>query len=55
MVTPAAAASPLRQAGPASPEPGYTAIDGQPLNQLVMGLFRKKMVAAIGRDSQLDG
>jgi hypothetical protein len=35
--------------------PDYTAIDSQPLNQVVMALFRRKMVAAIGSDSQLTG
>lgn len=47
--------SSVRQAGPSTPVPDYTAIDQQALNQLVMSLFRRKMVAAIGRDSQLTG
>eukprot|EP00879_Flechtneria_rotunda_P011353 GHRR01011858.1.p1 GENE.GHRR01011858.1~~GHRR01011858.1.p1 ORF type:complete len:171 (+),score=34.61 GHRR01011858.1:187-699(+) len=45
----------IRQAGPGTPEPNYTSIDSQPLNKLVMALFRAKMVAAIGQDSQLQG
>lgn len=47
----------VRHAGPTAPEPQqtYADIDSQPLNQLVMGLFRRKMVAAIGSDSQLSG
>jgi hypothetical protein len=50
-----AAAAATRQAGPVDPVPDYTAIDSQPLNQVVMALFRRKMVAAIGSDSQLTG
>jgi hypothetical protein len=50
-----AAAAATRQAGPVDPVPDYTAIDSQPLNQIVMALFRRKMVAAIGSDSQLTG
>eukprot|EP00195_Chlamydomonas_chlamydogama_P009448 CAMPEP_0202891232 /NCGR_PEP_ID=MMETSP1392-20130828/1348_1 /ASSEMBLY_ACC=CAM_ASM_000868 /TAXON_ID=225041 /ORGANISM="Chlamydomonas chlamydogama, Strain SAG 11-48b" /LENGTH=270 /DNA_ID=CAMNT_0049574923 /DNA_START=47 /DNA_END=859 /DNA_ORIENTATION=+ len=38
------------EAGPKDPVPDYNNIDSQPLNQLVMGLFRKKMVLAIGDD-----
>ncbi|WIA15386.1 hypothetical protein OEZ85_002048 [Tetradesmus obliquus] len=49
------AAAATRQAGPAEPVPDYAAIDSQPLNQVVMALFRRKMVAAIGSDSQLSG
>ena len=44
-----------RCAGPDSTVPDYTAIDSQPLNRVVMGLFRRKMVAAIGEDSKLQG
>lgn len=44
-----------RQAGPSSAVPSYADIDSQPLNRLVMGLFRRKMVAAIGSESQLSG
>jgi hypothetical protein len=50
-----AAAAPVRQAGPATDVPDYTEIDSQPLNKIVMALFRNKMVAAIGSDSQLSG
>lgn len=49
------AAVSVRQAGPSTEVPDYTAIDSQPLNQIVMELFRNKMVAAIGSDSQLSG
>jgi hypothetical protein len=51
----APAAQPLRAAGPGTPPPDYAAIDAQPLNRVVMALFRRKMVAAIGSDSQLEG
>ncbi|PNH12456.1 hypothetical protein TSOC_000599 [Tetrabaena socialis] len=48
--------SPTRQAGPQdSPTPSYAAIDVQPLNKIVMALFRRKMVAAVGSDSPLSG
>jgi hypothetical protein len=49
------AAAPVRQAGPPTQEPDYADIDGQPLNKIVMALFRNKMVAALGSDSQLSG
>lgn len=45
----------MRQAGPLTAEPDYAEIDSQPLNKVVMQLFRNKMVAAIGADSQLSG
>lgn len=45
----------LVAAGPASPPPDYSAIDAQPLNRAVYGLFRRRMVAAIGADSPLQG
>jgi len=48
-------AQPLRQAGPSTAAPDYAAIDSQPLNRVVMALFRRKMVAAIGSDSELEG
>jgi hypothetical protein len=48
-------AAAFRQAGPLEPQPSYAAIESQPLNQLVMQLFRNKMVAAIGEDSKLQG
>jgi len=44
-----------RDAGPQAPPPRYDAVDAQALNQGVMGLFRRKMVAELGRDSQLEG
>ena len=44
-----------RAAGPSEPVPNYDALDSQPLNRLVMALFRGKMVDAIGQDSQLEG
>jgi hypothetical protein len=52
---PAVRAAAFQQAGPQSPEPSYAAIEAQPLNRLVMQLFRNKMVAAIGEDSKLQG
>jgi hypothetical protein len=45
----------LVAAGPATPAPEYSTIDAQPLNRVVYGLFRRRMVQAIGSDSQLDG
>lgn len=45
----------LRQAGPGGPAPDYRGIDASPLNVVVMTLFRRKMVDAIGCDSQLQG
>lgn len=51
----AAAVAPARQAGPSTDVPDYSDIDSQPLNKVVMALFRNKMVAAIGSDSQLSG
>ena len=30
-------------------------LDAQPLNRVVMALFRRKMVESIGSDSQLQG
>ncbi len=33
-----------------TPPPDYTEVDAQPLNRVIMGLFRRKMVAAIGSD-----
>lgn len=45
----------LVAAGPPTHPPDYTAIDGQLLNRAVYGLFRRRMVQAIGSDSQLDG
>ena len=45
----------FRAAGPGTPEPSYEAIEAQPLNKLVMQLFRNKMVAAIGEDSSKPG
>lgn len=33
----------------------YAKIDAQPLNQVVMGLFRRKMIAAIGDDTPVQG
>lgn len=44
-------------AGPGSPKPveTYRKIDSQPMNRAIMTLFRKKMVAALGRDSDRQG
>lgn len=42
--------------GPQDPKPEYTDIDSQPLNTIVYGLFRRKMVAALqNRDSSEEG
>jgi hypothetical protein len=50
------APAPLRQAGPAMAAPDYAGtLDAQPLNRVVMALFRRKMVESIGSDSQLQG
>ncbi|GBF91530.1 hypothetical protein Rsub_04270 [Raphidocelis subcapitata] len=50
-----AAPAALRQAGPAAAAPDYAGVDAQPLNRVVMALFRRKMAEAIGSDSQLQG
>jgi hypothetical protein len=47
--------SQFRQAGPPTPPPDYSAIDAAPLNRAVMALFRAKMVAALGSDSEQEG
>jgi hypothetical protein len=44
-----------RSAGPDSPAPDYSALDSHVLNRVVMDLFRRKMVAAIGQDSKHEG
>lgn len=49
------AAPGLVAAGPATPPPDYSKIDAQPLNRAVYGLFRRRMVQAIGSDSKLEG
>lgn len=44
------------KAGPIQPcQVDYSKIDSQPLNQIIMGLFRRKMVAAIGDDTPAQG
>ena len=43
------------QAGPSDAPPSYESIDSQPLNKLILQLFRSKMVQAIGEDSELEG
>ena len=43
------------EAGPRDVAPDYTATDKQPLNRLTMHLFRTKMVAHLGTDSQYQG
>ena len=45
----------LVAAGPGDAPPDYTAIDSQPLNRAVYSLFRRRMVAAVGADSPLEG
>ena len=43
-------------AGPKDDPPSYDAIDSQPLNKVVYGLFRKKMVMALNdQDSSCEG
>lgn len=44
-----------RKAGPAEPSPSYESIDTQPINRAIMSLFRRKMVVAIGHDSEAQG
>lgn len=42
--------------GPTDPKPSYDELDAQPLNKLVYGLFRRKMVAALdNKDSGMEG
>ncbi len=36
-------------------DPQYAELDAQPLNKVVMGLFRRKMVQAIGSDVPVEG
>ncbi|EIE22959.1 hypothetical protein COCSUDRAFT_15824 [Coccomyxa subellipsoidea C-169] len=43
------------KAGPETPAPSYESIDSQPLNRAIMSLFRQKMVAAIGKNSDKEG
>ena len=50
-----ASASPFRSAGPSTPKPDYTSIDTAPFSQLAIKLFRRKLAAAVGEDSTLDG
>ena len=45
----------LSKAGPKDPAPSYGAIDSQPFNRAIMSLFRRKMVAAIGSDTDAQG
>lgn len=45
----------IARKGPTDPVPSYAAVDATPLNKVIMALFRRKMVAAIGADSQLQG
>ena len=44
-----------KRAGPEMPAPSYESIDSQPLNKAIMSLFRRKMVDAIGTDSNNKG
>jgi hypothetical protein len=46
---------PLRQAGPLTAPPAFAEVDAQPLSQLIMGLFRRKMVLALGEDTPARG
>ena len=43
------------KAGPETAAPSYKSIDSQSPNKAIMSLFRRKMVAAIGLDSDKDG
>ena len=45
----------LPRAGPSDPAPSYESIDSQPFNRAIMSLFRRKMVAAIGSDTDAQG
>ena len=45
----------LPRAGPNDQAPSYESIDSQPFNRAIMSLFRRKMVAAIGSDTDAQG
>jgi hypothetical protein len=45
----------LPRVGPHDPAPSYEGIDKQPLNRAIMALFRRKMAAAIGSDTDARG
>ena len=45
----------MLRVGPADSPPSYEGIDSQPANRAIMSLFRRKMVAAIGHDSEAQG
>ncbi len=45
----------LKKAGPEVPPPSYERIDSQPFNKAIMSLFRRKMIDAIGTDSDNNG
>lgn len=40
--------------GPSDPQPSYEQIDSLPLNRVVYGLFRKKMVAALNSQDSME-
>ena len=50
-----AAVSATREAGPGDNAPDYSEIDSSPFNQTIMALFRRKMVARIGEDTDEQG
>ena len=46
---------PLPRAGPPDAPPSYERIDSQPFNKAIMSLFRRRMVAAIGSNTDAEG
>lgn len=44
-----------REAGPSDAAPDYSSLDSSPVNQTIMALFRRKMVARIGEDTDEQG
>lgn len=44
-----------RAAGPSDPAPSYTRIDNAPWNKQITALFRRKMIAKIGEDTEEKG
>lgn len=45
----------LVAAGPSDAAPDYREIDAQPLNRVIYGLFRRRLAAAVGVESPLEG
>lgn len=44
-----------RAAGPSEPAPSYDDIDNAPWNKQITALFRQKMIAKIGEDTEEEG